>query len=194
MVCACALVSLCVSACGGETPAPKDADEAKSASSGPDTKKDKDKDTESKSSKDSDDSASATAASKDKDSDTSSPAPASTGSTDLGKAAASSANDVWAVGHQMPPGDVIKTMKANQGKVHACFKAGHKRDPSSSGEVKIKFVVANEGAVKVWKDDGSSMTDPDVTKCVGDLVQTLKFPKQKSPGDAWGAYTANFAH
>jgi hypothetical protein len=25
-------------------------------------------------------------------------------------------------------------------------------------------------------------------------VQTLKFPKQKSPGDAWGTYSANFAH
>jgi hypothetical protein len=37
------------------------------------------------------------------------------------------------------------------------------------------------------------MTDADVTKCVGDLLQSLKFPKQKSPGDAWGTYSANFS-
>jgi hypothetical protein len=190
----CGLVSLCVSSCGGGTPEPKGADEANSASSGPDSKKDKDSDkaADKASDKSGDDTAAAPSPAASKDA--SEPAPASSGSTDLGKAAASSASDVWAVGHQMPPGDVIKTMKATQGKVHACFKAGHKRDPSTSGEVKIKFVVANEGTVKVWKDDGSTMTDADVTKCVGDLVQTLKFPKQKSPGDAWGTYSANFAH
>jgi hypothetical protein len=190
-MCACVLLW----SCGGGTPAPKDADEANSASSGSDAKKgkDSDKSADKAPDKSGDDTAAAPTPAATKDSSDSAPA-ASSGSTDLGKAAASSANDVWSVGHQMPPGDVIKTMKASQGKVHACFKAGHKRDPSSSGEVKIKFVVANEGAVKVWKDDGSTMTDADVTKCVGDLVQTLKFPKQKSPGDAWGTYSANFAH
>jgi hypothetical protein len=95
--------------------------------------------------------------------------------------------------HQMPPKDVLKTMRPRQGKVHACFSAGYKRDPSTSGEVKVKFVITNEGTVRAWKDDGSSMTDADVTKCVGDLLQSLKFPKQKSPGDAWGTYSANFS-
>jgi hypothetical protein len=104
------------------------------------------------------------------------------------------ADDVWMAPHQMPPKDVLKTMRPAQGKVHACFHAGTKRDPSTQGEVKIRFVITNDGKVRAWKDDGSSMTDEEVTKCVGELVKTLSFPKQKSPGDAWGTYTANFTN
>jgi hypothetical protein len=36
------------------------------------------------------------------------------------------------------------------------------------------------------------MTDEVVTQCVGDLLKSLKFPKQKSPGDAYGVYSINF--
>ena len=59
--------------------------------------------------------------------------------------------------------------------------AGVKRDPSTSGEVKIRFVITNDGMVRVWRDDGSSMSDEEVTKCVGELIKSIKFPKQKSP-------------
>lgn len=106
---------------------------------------------------------------------------------------ATNSDDPWLAGHQMPPKDVMKVMRASNAKVQACWKAGLKRDPSTSGEVKVRFVITNEGAVRAWKDDGSSMSDPDVTNCVGDLIQKLKFPKQKSPGDAWGSFSINFA-
>lgn len=164
-------------ACGGATPPAKDADEAPAAASG---------------SKHGDDStasdAPAAAASSAPSAPADTPAPAAK-PTDL----TASSDDVWMASHQMPPRDVLKTLRPQQGKVHACFSAGYKRDPSTSGEVKVKFVITNDGAVRAWKDDGSSMTDADVTKCVGDLVQALKFPKQKSPGDAWGSYTANYS-
>jgi hypothetical protein len=84
-------------------------------------------------------------------------------------------------------------IRANNAKVQACWKAALKNDPSSAGEVKLKFVITNDGAVRVWKDDGSSMSDEGVTKCVGNLLQRLKFPKQKSPGDAWGTYSIHFS-
>jgi hypothetical protein len=102
------------------------------------------------------------------------------------------ADDPWMAAHQMPPGDVLKTIRPHQGKVQACFKAGKKRDRSVSGAVKIRFVTTHDGKVRDWKDDASSMTDPEVTKCVGEAIKKLKFPKQKSPGDAWGAYNINF--
>jgi hypothetical protein len=127
------------------------------------------------------------------------PAPsASAPAPDTAKPAATAAeakpppeDDVWMAPHQMPPKDVLKTIRPAQGKVHACFHAGTKRDPSTQGEVKIRFVITNDGKVRAWRDDGSSMTDEEVTKCVGELVKTLTFPKQKSPGDAWGTYSAN---
>lgn len=98
-------------------------------------------------------------------------------------------DDPWLAAHQMPAGDVMKTLHGASAKVQACWKAGLQRDPSCGGDVKIRFVVQNDGKVRVWRDDGSSMTDEDVTNCIGGVVEKLKFPQQKSPGDAWGVYT-----
>jgi hypothetical protein len=98
-------------------------------------------------------------------------------------------DDVWMAHHQMPPGDVLKGIRPANAKVQACYRAGVKRDASTGGEVKIRFVITHEGAVRDWKDDASTMTDEEVTKCIGELIKTLKFPKQKSPGDAFGVYT-----
>ncbi len=178
--------SLTCSACGGATPSPKDEDEAPSATS--DSKHAGD----SMSGDTSASTASAPAAATPPPaSEAPAPPPSDSGkkATDL----TAPTDDVWMASHQMPPKDVLKTMRPQQGKVHACFSAGYKKDPSTSGEVTIKFVITNDGAVRAWKDDGSSMTDGDVTKCVGDLLQKQRFPKQKSPGDAWGTYNANFS-
>jgi hypothetical protein len=160
--------------CGGETPQPKEPEEAPPAAAASDKKHDDDSTPE----------APPAAAASPAPAPAPSPAP-----TELKPAS----DDVWMAGHQMPPADVLKTMRPQQGKVHACFSAGVKRDPSTSGEIKVRFVITNDGAVRAWKDDGSTMTDSDVTKCVGELIKNLKFPKQKSPGDAWGTYSANFS-
>ena len=120
------------------------------------------------------------------------PSPASSAAPAADSSAAP-ADDPWMASHQMSPKDVLHTVRPAQGKAQACFRAGVKRDPSTSGEVKIRFVITNDGAVRVWRDEGSSMTDGDVTQCVGDLIKSLKFPKQKSPGDAWGVYSINFS-
>jgi hypothetical protein len=158
-------------ACGGGTPAPKDSDDvASSKADAPPAHADE-----------------PAASSPSAATEAAKPPPAAT-ATEVKPPA----DDVWMAPHQMPPKDVLKTMRPVQGKVHACFKAGEKRDPSTQGEVKIRFVITNDGAVRAWRDDGSSMSDEEVTKCVGELVKTLSFPKQKSPGDAWGAYSANF--
>jgi hypothetical protein len=185
-------------ACGGGTPAAKDADDVATSGGGDDAKS-----AGSKASP-ADSSASAGDGAGDK-----APAPAASaanagagggagGAAGAGGGGSSSGDikvpgdDPWMAAHQMPPKDVIKTMHAANGKVQACFKAGLKRDPSTSGDVKLKFVVTNDGAVRVWKDDASSMSDGDVTQCVGETLSKLKFPKQKSPGDAWGTFSIHF--
>ena len=181
MLAACALI-----ACGGATPPPKDSDEAVASSAKP-----------------ADSAAPAEGA--DKTAASAAPsasavpdpvlAPAATSATDSSAApSAGGADDPWMASHQMPPKDVLKGTRAAQAKAQACFRAGVKRDPSTSGEVKIRFVITNDGVVRVWRDEGSSMTDAAVTECVGDLIKKLKFPKQKSPGDAYGVYTVNFSH
>jgi hypothetical protein len=97
--------------------------------------------------------------------------------------------DPWLAHHQITPDEVIRTMRPSLPKVQACFREGLKRDPSAEGEVKIRFVIKHEGPVIVWRDEGSSMTDGDVTKCIGELIKTLKFPLQKAPGPAFGIYS-----
>jgi len=186
---ACVLaLALLPAACGGGTPAPKDESEAtgdKGSSS------DESAPAASAAPADSSAASPAPAASAAAAADTT-PAPAPTGGG-TGDLKAASGDDPWLASHQMPPKDVMKVMRANNAKVQACWKAALKNDPSTAGEVKLKFVITNDGAVRVWKDDGSSMSDADVTSCVGNLLQKLKFPKQKSPGDAWGTYSIHFS-
>jgi hypothetical protein len=170
-------------ACGGKTPPAKDADDTASSASSSASKSGGGDDSTAAASSGAAGASAAPVA-------TAAPA-ASTG--DSGDIKPTGGDDPWMASHQMAPKDVMKTMKAAQAKVQACWKAGLKRDPSAAGEVKIRFVVTNDGAVRAWRDDGSSMSDGDVTTCVGELVNKLKFPKQKSPGDAWGAYSIHFA-
>jgi hypothetical protein len=99
------------------------------------------------------------------------------------------ADDPWQAFHVMPSNDVLRTLKNAHGKVQVCIRAGLKRDPSESGEVKIKFVVTQKGEVLVWKDEGSSMTDEETTKCIGEVIKTLRFPQQKMTGNTLGQYS-----
>lgn len=179
---ACSAPAALVVACGGGTPPAKDADDTASNAG-------KSSDTTAASAAPADSSPPAASA-EPEPAPAAAPAPAASGSGDI----KAPGDDPWLAGHEMPPKDVMKTMRAVNGKVQACFKAGLKRDPSTSGEVKIKFVITNAGTVRVWKDDASSMTDGDVTQCVGDTLSKLKFPKQKSPGDAWGTFSIKFGN
>jgi hypothetical protein len=181
MLVACALI-----ACGGATPPPKDSDEAVASSAKP---------ADSAPPAEGADKTAASAAPSASAVPDPVPAPAGTSATDSSSASSTGgADDPWMASHQMTPKDVLKGTRAAQAKAQACFRAGVKRDPSTSGEVKIRFVITNDGVVRVWRDEGSSMTDAAVTECVGDLIKKLKFPKQKSPGDAYGVYTVNFSH
>jgi hypothetical protein len=170
-------------ACGGGTPEPKNEDTAASGSKSDEAKPDEAKP---------DDSAAAAASAAPAPADTSAAAAPAASAAPSGGDLTPPKDDPWSAGHQMSPADVNKTMKAQTAKVQGCFKKAKKKDPSVTGEVKIKFIITNDGKVKDWKDDMSSMSNQDVTNCVGEIVKKLKFPKQKSPGDAVGSYTINF--
>jgi|CZKU01.1.fsa_nt_gi hypothetical protein len=120
--------------------------------------------------------------------------PSSPSSPSASDSSSPGGDDPWMASHQMTPKDVLHGTRPLQSKAQACFRAGVKRDPSTSGEVKIRFVITNAGAVRVWRDEGSSMSDAEVIQCIGEVVKSVKFPKQKSPGDAWGIYSVNFGN
>lgn len=181
---ACAVGAALGCACGGGTPPPKESDEAVASSA-------------SKSSQGAPAEEEATPSGGASAAPAASPSPAQGGASSAAPStdsSSSSGDDPWMASHQMTPKDVLRGVRPAQGKAQACFRAGAKRDPSTSGEVKIRFVVTNAGSVRAWRDDDSSMSDAEVTQCVGELIKTLKFPKQKSPGDAYGIYTVNFSN
>lgn len=178
----CAASSLAL-ACGGESPSPKTENDATEHSSTPPPKD------WSPSSAPS----AATAPPPGADTDANSGSEAKKGpSAASGDLVAPAADDPWMAPHQMPAGDVIKTMKAARAKVNACWAAAKKREGSVSGEVKVKFVITHEGSVRVWRNEDSSISDEKAVECVGEVIKSLQFPKQKSPGDAWGIFEINF--
>ncbi|MDP8998656.1 MAG: AgmX/PglI C-terminal domain-containing protein [Myxococcota bacterium] len=162
-------------ACGGAAPAPKVEDDAvEHRSSRSDN-----------ANKDGPDSPKGAAAS----SPAAAPAATNASSGDL---VAPQSDDPWMAPHQMAASDVLKVVRAASGKVNGCWHAAKKRDSFVGGEVKIKFVVTHEGSVRVWRNEDSNTSDEELIKCVGDVIHSLKFPTQKSPGDAWGIYQINF--
>jgi hypothetical protein len=173
-------VAFVLAACGGGTPPPKD----ESAAASPGSSK-SDKDWAPATAPSAATPPPATAAAEP------APAPAATKSAP-GDLVAPASDDPWMAPHQMPAGDVLRTMRAATGRVNACWHAAKKRDPSASGEVKIKFVITHEGGVRVWRNEDSSVSDEDTIKCVGEVLKSLHFPTQKAPGDAWGIYSINF--
>jgi hypothetical protein len=169
--------SLLLAACGGGTPPPKDENEVAEHSSAK-------SDTDTKAAPPAETPAAAP----------SEPAsePASPPKSSSGDLVAPAADDPWMAPHQMPAGDVIKTMRGAKGRVNVCWQKARKRDPSVSGEVNIKFVITHEGAVVAWRNEDSTASDGEAITCVGEVIKALKFPVQKAPGTAWGIYKINF--
>ena len=151
-------------ACGGGTPAAKSADDSdekadsdgiatgKPSSKGHDKGDDKGGDKGSDDTGSAGDTSSAAASDSSGSSDSSSaskPAPAhENAGLDLPK----NTDDPWLAAHQMTKKDVMRTMGSLRGKAQGCYKEGKKRDPSVSGEVKIRFVIENGGTVRAWRD------------------------------------------
>jgi hypothetical protein len=174
------VASLLLAACGGGTPPPKDENETVDHSSAK-------SDTDNKPAQ-----SAATPAAAPSEPASEPASPPSTTKSSSGDLVAPAADDPWMAPHQMPASDVIKTMRGAKGKVNACWAQARKRDPSVSGEVKIKFVIAHEGSVVVWRNEDSTASDGEAITCVGEAIKSLKFPTQKAPGTAWGIYQINF--
>jgi hypothetical protein len=104
------------------------------------------------------------------------------------------AEDPWSAYHVMPGKDVLHAIGPVQGKVKACVVKGLAEDPAASGHVRIRFVVRPTGEVLDWKDEASTPAEDPITKCVGELVKSLRFPEQKVIGNSLGLYTLDVSN
>jgi hypothetical protein len=76
--------------------------------------------------------------------------------------------------------EIHKGIRGAHEKMRACHEAGLKKDPAFAGTVKLKFNVDLKGNVpKIEALKDSSVTDPDIRKCVVEAVKGVTFPKPK---------------
>jgi TonB family protein len=76
---------------------------------------------------------------------------------------------------RLPPIVVHRILYADPS-IDACFRAGILRDSSLKGHVAVKFEVDRAGSVSWSKDVGSTVRDPNFTKCLVAAVGKLSFP------------------
>lgn len=76
------------------------------------------------------------------------------------------------------PADVIKrVVRAHLAEMRHCYETGLAKNPSLSGTVTTKFVIAKDGTVTSADDAGSTMTDASVTQCIQKRFLAMKFPE-----------------
>ena len=81
------------------------------------------------------------------------------------------------VSGRLPPAVIQKIVRENFPNYRHCYEDGLRRDLTLSGKIMVRFVIARDGSVRdVWQGDGSTMLDPEVTRCVVEAFKPLHFP------------------
>jgi len=73
---------------------------------------------------------------------------------------------------------VTSSMQSRTQQFNACYEAGLRRNRSLSGVAVLRIVVAEDGMVLDAEDDGSSVPDGDVMRCLIREARTIVFPKE----------------
>ncbi len=92
------------------------------------------------------------------------------------------------------PKKVIKRYIARKmGAIKACYQKGLQSNPSLSGKVKVKFLIAPTGAVTGVKVADSGLNSPAVENCIVRNIKTWKFPRAKGGGSTMVVYPFVFS-
>lgn len=75
----------------------------------------------------------------------------------------------------LPPEVIERIVRQNFGRFRLCALRSQK--PTQEGRVVTKLVIARDGSVTSAQDDGSDLTDKDVTACVVHAFSGLSFPQ-----------------
>jgi len=71
---------------------------------------------------------------------------------------------------------VLRALRAQQGRMHACYEAGLARNPQLAGRLNVRFVIGQNGEVLSSINGGSSLGDASVIACVLAVVRAVRFP------------------
>lgn len=77
----------------------------------------------------------------------------------------------------LDPRLVNSGIRARFHRMRACYRAGVKRDTSLAGEVRVRFVIDENGHATGAGDAGSKLRDKQVVACVVSEFGALRFPR-----------------
>lgn len=78
---------------------------------------------------------------------------------------------------RLPPEAVQRAVRANFGRLRACYEAGLLRDPGLEGRIAVKFVIDRAGAVALASAEERSLPDGSVAACVARAFSQMTFPE-----------------
>jgi hypothetical protein len=96
---------------------------------------------------------------------------------------------------RLAPEAIQIVIRASFSRFRACYEAGLQRNARLAGRVRTKFVIERDGRVSSVADEGSTLPDLEVVRCIdggfGDLhfgpprggLVTVVYPIQFNPGD-----------
>ncbi len=82
-------------------------------------------------------------------------------------------------GGSLPKEEIRKTVHANIQQVIDCYESALAADPTVSGKVSIKFIIALDGTVTMAAVAETELNNPTCEACIAKAVKTWQFPKPK---------------
>lgn len=76
----------------------------------------------------------------------------------------------------LPPEAIQRVVRMNFGRFRACYDSALRTNPSLTGRVVTKFVIARDGSVSMASDGGSDLPSQEVVSCIVRNFQSLSFP------------------
>jgi hypothetical protein len=80
------------------------------------------------------------------------------------------------VNGRLPPEEIQRVVRASFGTTRRCYENGMLRNSKLSGMITTKFVIGEDGAVKLVAVASTSLPDAEVVRCVVEAFGHLVFP------------------
>jgi hypothetical protein len=80
------------------------------------------------------------------------------------------------VNGRLPPEIIQRIVRQHFGQMKRCYEHALATNPTLSGRVVVRFVIARDGSVATAADGGSDLTDKTVRDCVVAAFQNISFP------------------
>ena len=90
--------------------------------------------------------------------------------------------------------DLRVLIQAHRDEARACYDNALSAHPGIEGDVKMKFTIDPEGSItEIGLDpQGSTILEPSVISCIGDVIKKIKFAKSAKGFETHGFYPFNF--